>query len=386
MSNTTRACALVAPHSFKLIEIPVPPMGPDDVRVAPQAVGVCGTDFHIADGAGNYNLTPNGEAISLEAEPQILGHEIVGKVLERGSSVQDIEVGQSVVLDQGLSCLSHQRKNVCEYCATGASHQCETYTEYGITGLAGGFSEELIVPAINVLATSGQKGPAECAMTEPLACMLHTTGMLDETHQRYTLESADPTSRVHTILIMGAGPAGLLMTQVLRGAVGFQGTLLVSEPNPHKRKLVASFGAETWDPSQPGIEEWVRDKSGGRMLEWAFEASGVGQAIASMPRLLRKQATVIKYGIGHHGQGLELLNDFHWKEPTFLMPVGASSPFDEDGRATYYRQALQWIESGKVQVEPMISHRYSGLEEVPKALGDDHKSPEYIKGIVEFQI
>jgi L-iditol 2-dehydrogenase len=176
------------------------------------------------------------------------------------------------------------------------------------------------------------------------------------------------------------------MTQVLRGAVGFQGTLLVSEPNPHKRKLVASFGAETWDPSQPGIEEWVQEKSGGRMLEWAFEASGVGQAIASMPRLLRKQATVIKYGIGHHGQGLELLNDFHWKEPTFLMPVGASSPFDEDGRATYYRQALQWIESGKVQVEPMISHRYSGLEEVPKALGDDHKSPEYIKGIVEFQV
>ncbi|MAE47154.1 MAG: hypothetical protein CMJ86_09715 [Planctomycetes bacterium] len=386
MSNSTRACALVAPHSFKVIEIPLPPMGPKDVRVTPQAVGVCGTDFHIADGAGNYNLTPSGEPIPLAQEAQILGHEIVGKVVEIGSAVHDIQVGQSVVLDQGLSCISHYRTDLCEYCSSGASHQCETYTEYGITGLAGGFSEELIVPAINVLETSGARSPSECALTEPLACMLHTTGMLNDARQRYTLKSKDAASRVHTILIMGAGPAGLLMTQVLRGALGFEGTLLVSEPNPYKRTLVASFGAEVWDANEPGIEDWIQEKSDGRMLEWAFEASGAGPAFASMPRLLRKQATVIKYGIGHQGQGLELLNDFHWKEPTFLMPVGASSPFDQDGRATYYRQALEWIESGKVQVEPLITHRYAGLEQVPQALGDDHKDANYVKGIVEFQV
>lgn len=84
----------------------------------------------------------------------------------------------------------------------------------------------------------------------------------------------------------------------------------------------------------------------------------------------------------HVGEGLERLNEFQWKEPTFIMPVGASSPFDDDGRATRYRAALRAIEDGTIDVASIVSHRYSGLDSVPQAFGGDQHEAGYVKGIV----
>jgi len=374
-----RAAALVAPRRFELVELPRPAPGPHDVRLAPAAVGVCGTDLHIWSGEANFHLDARGAPIPLERAPQVLGHEITATVLEVGDAVRDLAAGARVVVDQGRNCRSERRAPACEYCATGHSHQCEHYTEHGITGLPGGFAEELVVPAVNAVALEGALPFPVAAMTEPLACVLHSTDFARRAHARYALAASGPEA-VRAAVVLGAGPAGLLFVQVLRNVLGYEGALLVSDPSPEKRRLAAALGAETHAPEE--LLEAVLARTGGRRAELLIEASGSGPAFAAIPALIRKQATVLLYGIGHGGASLESLNPVQWREAVLVTSVGASGGFDADGRPSVYRQALALLENGTVRVEPLLTHTYRGLEEVPRAFGADPARADYVKGVV----
>src|SRR2546429_10016831 len=94
----------------------------------------------------------------------------------------------------------------------------------------------------------------------------------------------------------------LLFIQYLRAVLGYDGLLLVSEPNAEKRKLAKHFCAdEALDPEACDWIEAVKERTGGKGVEYLIEASGAGQVFASIPGLIRKQATVLLYGHGHAG-------------------------------------------------------------------------------------
>jgi len=360
-----------------------PEPGPRDVLVRVSAVGLCGTDFHIFEGHANYQTDRRGHPVPLCEAPQILGHEIAGVVLEAGRDVRDLAPDDAVILDQGLNCLSAAREPRCEYCATGDSHQCEEYAEHGITGLQGGLADYLVVPAVNAVKRDSALSHEEAALTEPLACIIHSSQAVARASAagRYQLGASDPLSRVRSVLITGAGPAGLLFTQYLRQVVGFDGLLLVSEPDPGKRALAAQFGAETIDPRATHVVDAVLERTNGRRVEYLIDASGAAQIFADMPGLIRKQATVLLYAHGQSGLDLGVLNNIQYKEPTLVTPVGASGGFDPDGRPSVYRQALRLLESGRIVVSPFITHRYRSLESVPEAFAGAHRRPGYVKGV-----
>ena len=373
------AAALVAPGRIELIHLRSPVLGPHDVRVAPAAVGVCGTDLHIYSGESNFHLDERGQPIPLERSPQVLGHEIAGKVLEVGRAVQDLRPGARVVLDQGRNCRSERREPACEYCASGASHQCELYAEHGITGLPGGFAEELVLPAVNAIGIESDLGFAGAALAEPLACVLHALDHAQRACARYRLGSSELLERVRAVAILGAGPAGLFFVQVLRNVSGFDGPILVSDPSAQKRALAERFGAEAFAPEH--LLDAVLARTQGRRVEVLVEASGSGPAFAGIPALIRKQATVLLYGIGHGGVSLELLNGVQWREAVLVTSVGASGGFDVDGRPAVYRRALELLERRTLAVAPLLTHAYRGLVEVPRAFQGDHAAPEYVKGV-----
>jgi L-iditol 2-dehydrogenase len=372
-----RAAALVAPGQIRILDVPSPALGPHDVRIRPDAVGVCGTDFHIYSGESNFNLDATGRPIALDAAPQILGHEIAGTVLECGDQVRDLAAGDRVVVDQGRNCHSERRASTCEYCESGDSHQCEHYTEHGITGLPGGFAEQLVVPARNAIKIESSLSLLQAAMTEPLACVLHSTDFGERANTRYRFGGND--RRVRTAVVVGAGPAGLLFVQVLRNVLGFDGPLVVSDPSPHKRALAASFGATAVAPHD--LEAAVLDASQGRRAEYLVEATGSGPVFEQLPRLIRKQATTLLYGVGHGGASLELLNPMQWREAILITSVGASGGFDGDLRPAVYRRALRKLERGQIQVAPLLTHTYRGLQDVPRAFGADSRDPAYVKGV-----
>ena len=129
--------------------VPDPAVPAREVALRVKAVGVCGTDLHLFRGHGNYNLDGKGRPIPLSEQPQILGHEFAGEVVEVGREVKDLKPGDRVLCDQGRSCHSQGRQPVCSYCASGDSHQCEFYAEHGITGLQGALAEYIAMPGVN---------------------------------------------------------------------------------------------------------------------------------------------------------------------------------------------------------------------------------------------
>lgn len=382
MTLTMPAMVLCDIGQLELREVPRPKPEPKDVLVRVKAVGLCGTDFHIFSGQANYNTDKRGKPIPLTEQPQILGHEIVGVVEELGREVEDLQVGDRLVLDQGLNCISSVRKPRCEYCATGDSHQCQFYREHGITGLPGGFAEYVALPAVNAIRINSNLEDVEAALTEPLGCVIHASDMVARSRSRYKIGAEDSNARVRSILIFGAGPAGLLFIQYLRNVLGYDGLLLVSETNQHKRELAASFGAEAINPLTVDLVEAVEEKTGGRRVEYLIDACGAGSIFTTIPGLIRKQATVLLYGYGHAGVDLSVLNNLQFMEVMLVASTGASGGFDTDGRPLTYRKALNIIEAKQIEVASWITHRYHSLEAMPEAFVNDHQTDNYIKGVV----
>ena len=375
MSLMMKASVLFDVRRLEVRDIPRPVISPHEVLIRITAVGLCGTDVHIFAGHANYNTNEYGQAIPLALQPQILGHEITGVVEEAGSSVTDVHEGDRVVVDQGLNCVSRRREVLCEYCRTENSHQCEFYREHGITGLPGGLAEYIAVPAVNTVKIASLLKAESAALVEPLGCIIHSSDMVGKARAHHSAE--------RRVLICGAGPAGLLFTQYLRNVLGYEGVLLVSDLNARKRQLAKQLGADVAiDPLGANLVEVVHEHTGGKGVDYLIEASGSGDVFQSMPGLIRKQATVLLYGHGHAGTDLSVLSSILFKEPVLVSSVGASGGFEKDGRPSVYTRALSLIEQGRIDIAPLITHRYTALADVEQALSTDIHSNDYVKGVV----
>jgi L-iditol 2-dehydrogenase len=377
--KTMRALALSAPEKMELREIPLPALRPNEVLIKVGGVGLCGTDFHIYLGHANYNTDESGRQIALETQPQIMGHEFCGTVVETGAGVNDLKPGDRVSIDQGHNCRSRGEKELCEYCSTGNSHQCAYYVEHGITGLQGALADYVAVPAINAVKIETGLPMDQAAMVEPLGCVTHSSQMLLDTPARYTFNGERP---IRNVLICGAGPAGLLFTQYLRNVIGFDGMLIVTEPSGLRRHIASGFGATVVDPFAVDLVEAVQDLTRGERIHLLIESAGIAQLFKQIPGLMRKQGTILLYGHGHHGVDLGVMNNIQFFEPALISPVGASGGFDADGRPSIYRKSLGLISDGRIDVSKIITHRYNSLEEVPQAFARDRFDPDFIKGVV----
>lgn len=163
------------------VERPHPKAG--EVLIKVVSVGICGSDMHVYQGH-NPVVKP----------PLVQGHEFGGVILEVGGDVSGLAPGMTVAVNPVLNC------GTCRYCLEGSTHMCEGGQAVMGAQTLGAMTEEIVVPAANVVVLDEHFDPFYAPFIEPTAVAVHTTDRFREAR----------------IAIIGLGPIGLLCQEVCR--------------------------------------------------------------------------------------------------------------------------------------------------------------------------
>lgn len=217
------------------------------------------------------------------------------------------------------------------------------------------------------------------ALIEPLGCIVHAIDRWEGAQNRYTF---DGEYRIRSMAILGAGPSGLLFLQYLRKVKQFDGEIFVVDMRDGKLKLAKTLGGTPIDIRTMDVISEINRRTHGEQVECVIEATGSGSVFDYMPAIIRAQGTVLLYGSGHSGKDIGCLTPLKVKEVTVVTSAGASGGFDADGTPTTYRRSMEFIRDGKIDPEPMVSHRYTELSQLQGAFARDAQLGEFIKGVL----
>src|SRR5256714_4554043 len=225
-----------------------------DVLIDVEACGISGTDLHILS-------RPPGHPCRLGV---VLGHEFVGIVAEAGADVKSLRAGDRVVVEPNVNC------GACRWCHRGLVNHCEHFTTHGIF-IDGGLAPQVAVSA-RACHRIAHSVPAHlAALAEPLSCVVHGT----------RLARVQPGE---TVVVMGAGPTGLLFCALLDLAGA---TVVAVEPSPLRRSLALTMGAvAALDPGAEDVRARVLDMTGGFGADATIDA--VGTQMRYCVELVRK--------------------------------------------------------------------------------------------------
>lgn len=223
-----------------------PEIGSGDILVRVEYCGICGGDMSIY--AGKH---PRAKA------PLVPGHEVFGRIESVGSAVNcEWKKGMRVVLYPVIAC-GH-----CAPCREGNAHVCETLRVVGIDR-DGGFAEFVKVEPDKLFAIPDEVSDEEAAVIEPLAVAVHAV-------QNSTFRVGD------TALVIGGGPIGNLVAQVLRASGASE--VIVSEMKQYRRDLAERAGLKVIDPSAGDTQQALQRLIGSRFADTVFECTGFAGA------------------------------------------------------------------------------------------------------------
>lgn len=317
-------------EDLRIENIEKPSVKADEVLIKVHACGICGTDMHIFDGDEGAAPTPSGT---------VLGHEFAGEVVEIGSAVKNVKVGDRVCVDPNKLC------NECDFCREGVGHFCENMIGIGTT-VNGGFSEYCVVPQSQAYKFSEKISYEQAAMTEPVACCLHGIDMCD-------IEAGA------TVAVIGGGMIGLLMLQLAR--IKGASILILIEPIEEKRNLARSLGADiVIDPFNENVEDVLKKNNISRIntvIECVGRISTVEQAIA----IAGKKSTVMMFGLTKPQDEIKI-KPFEIFKKEITLKASFINPYTQ-------KRALALIDSGKIDVSSMI-YKTAPVDELPSILKD----------------
>ena len=353
-----RAAVYHGRKDVRIENIPAPSVSSTDVRIRVDACGICGSDIH--EYASGPILTPNGRGHPLTGEslPLTLGHEFSGVVTECGESVTGVETGDAVVVNPILYC------DECHYCAEGAYHLCELSGFVGLAS-AGGFAEEVVVSAENVVSLPNSVDAATGALVEPLSVTLHAV-------RQSGLQLGD------TAAVFGAGPIGLGIIRAVRAA-GAK-TVLVSEPRDERRALAMDLGADvTVDPAAEDAVDVVRSYTDGGGVDVAFEVAGIESTFNQAIRASRKNGTIAVVSI---------FEDAVTMQPQTAIPgerkvIGTLTYHGGPRASTDFDQAIDMIERGAFDPQAFVTDRIPLDTIVDSGFEPLVSSDEHVKILVE---
>ena len=320
-------------------ERPEPEVGPAEVRVAVAFCGICGSDLHMRSDPA----IPEGA---------VLGHEFSGVVQEVGRAVEGWQIGDRVAVLPYVSCGS------CRYCRAGAENFCMTGGHLGsVLGVdrPGGLSESVVADQSALLRLTGDATLEQGALVEPVAVAVRAAG-------RVVAGPEEP------VVVMGAGPIGLLVGLVLT-ARGYA-EVTVGDLNDGRLAVAENLGLRTFAATTEGLGELLSRHDAGTFVD----CTGAPPAIRAEVAAVRARGRVVLVGLPSGDLAYDAA-DAILREVEVVGSAGYSR--------SDFAAALDLLASGALPTDRLIT-KVAGLEDAD-ALFDELSDPAtlHIKILVQ---
>lgn len=296
-----------------------PVLGPTEVRVKIRAASVCGTDKHIY----NWDAWAQGRI----KPPMTFGHEACGDIVEVGSVVRNVSVGDFVSLETHVPC------GKCRLCLTGSQHICKDLKILGVD-TAGVFAEEVVVPEVCAWVNPKDMDPRVAAIQEPFGNAVYCVDKARVGAQR--------------VAIMGDGPIACFAAGIAK-AMG-AAEIVLTGLSATRLEIGKKMGATTVvDMSAKGAEEQMKSLAGDG-FDVVLEMAGAGATVRQGFQVLRKGGTFVAFGIPAGDVSLDYANALVFKEAT-VLGINGRRMFE-----TWY-QTRAILEKGLVDPLPVVTHQ-----------------------------
>ncbi|SHF80070.1 L-threonine 3-dehydrogenase [Mariniphaga anaerophila] len=301
-------------------EVPMPKVGPNDVLIKIKKAAICGTDLHI------YKW--DEWAQQTIKTPVTIGHEYMGTVIETGSEVTRVRVGERVTVEGHISC------GFCRNCRRGRQHICDNTVGIGVQR-DGGFAEYISVPAKNVLHVDANIPDEIMSIMDPFGNATHTA-------LSFPLLGED-------VLITGiGGPIGAMAAAICRfaGARNVIGTDL----SPFRRALARKLGAtRVIDPTKESITEAMQKHNMVAGFDIGLECSGSPAAFNDMVNHMYNGGKISLLGI------LPQKTQINWNKVIF-KGLTLKGIYGREMYETWYQMEMM-LTSG-LDISHVITHRF----------------------------
>jgi threonine 3-dehydrogenase len=312
-----------AEAGLEIEDVPVPEVGRDDVLIRVLCTGVCGTDLHIYewDGWAQRNVKA----------PLVIGHEFAGEIVELGSEVQDLAVGDIVSGEGHLVC------GRCRNCMAGRRVQCARTKGVGVN-YPGAFAEFIALPATNVWRHPADMNLAVAAIFDPFGNAVHTA-------LTYPVLGED-------VLITGAGPIGIMAAIVARHAGARY--VVITDVSPYRLELASKIGVTAAvDTSQTPLPEVMSDLGMREGFDVGMEMSGKPVALREMLGSMTHGGKVAMLGLPSEQFAID------WAHLVLNM-ITIKGIYGREMFETWYEMSV--LTASGVDISPVITHRFDAAD------------------------
>ncbi len=300
-------------------DVEKPTLGHNDVLIKIRKTAICGTDIHI------YNW--DEWAQNTIPVPMTVGHEYVGTIVEMGSEVQGLEIGQRVSGEGHITC-GH-----CRNCRAGRRHLCPNTKGVGVNR-PGAFAEYLAIPAVNVY-------PLPDDISDDVASFLDPLGNATHTALSFDLVGED-------VLITGAGPIGCMAVAIAKH-VGAR-HVVITDVNDYRLDLARKMGAtKALNVTRDSLKDAMKDLGMTEGFDVGLEMSGNPQAFGQMLDTMVHGGRVALLGIMPDGAGID------WTKVIF-KGLEVKGIYGREMFETWYKM-ISMLQSG-LDVSQVLTHHF----------------------------
>jgi L-iditol 2-dehydrogenase len=338
-----KAAVYYGQQDIRIEEVPAPEIGEDEILVQMKVCGVCGSDLM------DWYLESRA--------PLVLGHEPAGVVAKKGRKVEDVDIGDKVFVHHHVACLT------CHYCLSGDYTLCEQFHKTNIK--PGGFAEYFRVPVPNLrldtLKIPSSLSFEDATLIEPVGCCLRAL-------RKCGVRAGN------SIAVIGAGATGLIHAALAK--IYGASPIIVSDLIDFRLSFAKKFGADVVvNSKREDLNETVKNETDGRGVDLAVVTAPSLEAYKAGIAVCRKGGKLCVFAPTTPGKHLEISPKELFFSELQIIPSYSTSHLET-------RAALRLIESGKIRIEELITHRFK-LEETAKAFTTALEGRESLKVVVQ---